>query len=173
MSAIAVRLIRRQIPLERVLELLLPVRVGAEGMALHRLARGVELEQLLGHVAHRLLDAGLGLFPGRAAEPVERGARGAGVALDQIEPLDRDEELVVAGVAELHELLRLDADLDALQADEHADAVIDVDDEIADLEVAEVGEEGARSPSAAAREPSALLRRRRSPPRAGGRPRAA
>ena len=96
MSAIAVRLIGRQLVVERVLELLLPVRVGAEGVTLHRLARGVELEQLLGHVAHGLLDAGLGLLPGRAAEPVERRARGAGVALDQVETLDRDEQLVVA-----------------------------------------------------------------------------
>ena len=46
-------LIRRQLVFERVLELLLPVRIGAERMARHRLARGVELEQLLRHVAHR------------------------------------------------------------------------------------------------------------------------
>ena len=32
------------------------------------------------------------------------------------------------------------ADADLLQADEHADAVIDVDDEIADLQIAQVGE---------------------------------
>src|SRR5690606_7757458 len=36
------------------------------------------------------------------------------------------------------------ADGDLLEADEHADAVVDVDDVIAHLEVAEVGEEGAR-----------------------------
>ena len=144
MSAIGRALIGRQLPLEGVLELLLPVRVGAEGVARHRLARGVELEQLLGHVAHRLLDARLGLLPGRAAEPVERRARGAGVLLDEIEPLDRDEELVFAGVAELHELLRLEADVDALQADEDADAVVDVDDEVADLQIAEVREERPR-----------------------------
>ena len=169
MSAIGVLLIGRQLPLERVLELLLPVRVGAEGVARHRLARGVELEQLLGHVAHRLLDARLGLLPGRAAELVERRPRRAGVLLDEIEPLDRDEELVLAGVAELHELLRLEADLDPLQADEHADAVVDVDDEVADLEIAEVGEERARSPSGGARAPAALPRRRRSRPRAAAR----
>ena len=144
-----VLLIGRQLPLERVLELLLPVRVGAEGVARHRLARGVELEQLLGHVAHRLLDARLGLLPRRAAEPVERRPRRAGVLLDEVEPLDRDEELVLAGVAELHELLRLEADVDPLQPDEHADPVVDVDDEVADLEVAEVGEERARRGSPA------------------------
>ena len=70
-----VLLVGRQLVLERVVELLLPVRVGAERVARHGLARGVELEQLLGHVAHRLLDARLGFLPGRAAEPVERRAR--------------------------------------------------------------------------------------------------
>ena len=98
-------LVRRQVVLERVVELLLPVRVGAERMAGHGLARRVELQQLLGHVAHGLLDARLGFFPGRAAELVERRRRAAGVLLDQIEPLERDEQLVLAGVAELHELL--------------------------------------------------------------------
>ncbi len=138
-----VPLIHGQFPFEGVFELLLPVRVRAERVTRDRLARGVELQQLLGHVAHRLLDAGLGLFPGRAAEPIEGGPRRAGVALHEVEPLHRDEELVLARVAELHELLRLEADVDPLEPDEHADAVIDVDDEVADLEVAEVGEEGA------------------------------
>ncbi len=137
-------LIRRQLPFEGVLEFLLPVGVGAEGVARHRLARGVELEQLLGHVAHRLLDARLGLLPRRAAEAIERRARGAGVLLHEIEPLDRDEQLVFAGVAELHELLRLEADVDALEADEETDAVIDVDDEVAGFQIAEVREERSR-----------------------------
>ena len=69
-----VALIDREVPLERVLELLLPVAVGAEGMARDRAAGGVELQQLLGHVAHLLLDARLRLLPGRPAELVERGA---------------------------------------------------------------------------------------------------
>ena len=139
-----VGLIDGQLPLERVLELLLPVRVRREGVSGHGLARGIELEQLLGHVAHGLLDAGLRLLPRRSAELVERGARRAGVLLDEIEPLDRDEELVLAGVAELHELLRRRSDVDALEADEHADAVVHVDDEIVDFQVAEVGEKRAR-----------------------------
>ena len=76
------------------------------------------------------------------------GRDGAGVLLDEIEPLDRDEELVLARVAELHELLRRRADVDALETDEHADAVVDVDDEIVDFQVAEIGEEraGGRPP---------------------------
>ena len=107
------------------------------------LARGVELEQLLGHVAHGLLDLGLGLLPGRAAEPIERRLRAAGVFLDQIEALDRHEQLRVAVIAQLEEFLHDVAagDGDLLEADELADAVIDVDDQIADLEIAQVGEE--------------------------------
>ena len=141
-------LIGRQLVLERVLELLLPVRIGAERVARHRLARGVELEQLLRHVAHRLLDPGLRPLPRGAAQPVERRPRRAGVLLDEIEPLDRHEQLVLAGVAQLEELLHAVADADLLQADEHADAVIDVDDEVADLQIAQVGEKrlGRRAP---------------------------
>ena len=50
-------LIDRQVPLERIVELPLPMRVRAERVARHGLARRVQLQQLLGHVAHRLLDA--------------------------------------------------------------------------------------------------------------------
>ena len=98
-------LVERQVVLERVFEFLLPVRVRAERVAGHGLARGVELEQLLGHVAHRLLDARLRALPRRAAEAIDRRLRRAGVLLDEIEPLDRHEQLVVAGVAQLEEFL--------------------------------------------------------------------
>ncbi len=54
------------------------------------------------------------------------------------------EELVFAGVAKLHELLRIEPDVDPLEADEVPDAVVDMDDEVAGLEVAEVGQERAR-----------------------------
>ena len=65
-------LIDRQLPLERVLEFLLPVAVWTERVARNRLARRIELQQLFGHVAHRLLDARLGLFPRCPAQFVER-----------------------------------------------------------------------------------------------------
>ena len=140
------RLIGRQRELERVLEFFLPVRVGAERVTGHGLARRIELEQLLGHVAHGLLDLGLGALPGGAAEPIERRLRAAGVFLDQVETLDRHEQLRVAEIAKLEELLHDVAagDGDLLEADELADAVIDVNDQIADLEVAQVGEECGR-----------------------------
>ena len=133
-------LVDGQVVLERVFEFLLPVRIGSERMARDRPARGVELQQLLGHVAHRLLDLGLRALPGRSAEAVDRRTRRAGVFLDQVEPLDRHEQLVVAGVAQLEELLHAVADANLLQADEHADAVVDVDDEVADLQIAKIGE---------------------------------
>ena len=106
MSAIAVCWSGGQLVFERVGELLLPVRVGTERVAGDGFARGVELQQLLGHVAHGLLDARLGLLPGRAAELVERRRGAAGVLLHEIEPFERHEQLVLVRVPQLHELLR-------------------------------------------------------------------
>ncbi len=143
MSADRGLLIGGQLPLEGVFELLLPVRVGAERMARHRFPCSVELEQLLRHIAHRLLDARFGFLPRRPTEPIERGPRRAGVHLNEIEPLDRDEQFVLARIPELHELLRISSDVDALEADEQPDAVIDVDDEVAGLQIAEIGKERA------------------------------
>ena len=136
-----VLLVDREIPLEGVIELALPVRIWAERVARHGLARGVELEQLFGHVAHGLLDARLGAFPGRAAELVERGLRGAAVLLDEVEPLDRNEQLVFAEVAQLHEFLHGVADADLSEPHEPADAVIDVHHQVLDFQVAQVREE--------------------------------
>ena len=111
------------------------MRVDAEGMPPERLAGSVELEQLLGHVAHRAPHAGLGALPRRAAQPVQRGVLGAGILLNQIEVLDRHEQLVPAGVAELHELVRAVIDGDPLETDELPDAVVDMDDVIAHFEI--------------------------------------
>ncbi len=144
-----VRLIDRELPLERILEFLLPVRIGRKGIARHRPARGVELEQLLGHVAHGFLHARLGLLPRRPAQAVERRARGTGVLLNEIEPLDRDEELVFSGVAQLHELLRRQANVDSLEADEHTDPVVHVHHEVVDLQVSEIRQKGSRGRSPA------------------------
>ena len=135
-------LVGRGVVLEGVFELPLPMAVGAERVAGHRLARGVELEQLFGHVAHGFADPALRALPRRAAQLVERRLAGAAVFLDQVEPLDGHEELVVAGVAELHELLRGVAHANLLQPDELADAVIDMDDVVAHFEIAKVREKG-------------------------------
>ena len=162
-------LVDGQVVGEGALELLLPMGVGGEGVARHRLARGVELQQLLRHVAHRLLDLGLGALPAGAAEAIERRPGAARVLLDQVEPLDRDEQLVLAVIAQLEELggVADAAAADLLEPDELADAVVDVDDEIADLQVAEVGEEGRRhralAPGRRAAAPLRTRRARRTP----------
>jgi hypothetical protein len=65
----------------------------------------------------------------------------------------------LAGVAEFHELLLVlaRAEADLLEADEPADAVVDVDDQIANLQVPEVGEECAVRRSAAFVRPAFLF----------------
>ena len=62
------------------------------------------------------------------------------VLLNEVQPLHRDEELVLAGIVELHELLSLETDFDPLQTHEYADAVIDVDNQVTRLQIAEIGE---------------------------------
>ena len=97
----------------------------------------------------------------RAAQPIERRLRAAGELLDEVEAFDRDEQLVVAVIAQLEKLLDdvADADRELLQADELADAVVDVNDVVADLEVAQIREEGRgqRSLAAGRRPPPFLL----------------
>ena len=152
MSAIAVAWSGVELVRKRAFELLLPMRVRRKRVAGDRAPLSVELEQLFGHVAHRLLDACLGLFPGGPAQTIERRPGPAGVLLNEIQPFNGNEELVVAVVANLEELLHVgrgpgDRAADGaqlLEADEFADAVIDMDDQVADLEIAQVGQERLR-----------------------------
>ena len=53
------------------------------------------------------------------------------VARQQFEILDRQEQPVAAGVVDFEAIVRRARRLDRLQADEAADAVVDMDDEIA------------------------------------------
>ena len=109
------------------------------------LAGGVELEKLLGHVPHGFFARGFSRAPTRRRYRGESrgGTRGARVFLDEIEPLDGGtNNLSLARIAQLEEFLHRVADADFLESGEAADAVIDVDDEVADLQVAQVGEEG-------------------------------
>ena len=87
-------LVRRLLEAERRLELALPRRIRPEGGPRRQLALGVELEQLLRHLAergaHRLLD----LPPRGAPEPVQlgRAVRRPHVLRDEVEPLHRQIE---------------------------------------------------------------------------------
>ena len=138
-------LVGRLRELESLLELLLPRRILGEGVPRRRRAARVELQELLGDVLDGLADRCLPLRPARSAELVEgrgRAVAAALVLLEQVEPLDRDEEPGVARVAQVDHLPRDAAVLDRHEAAEEADAVLAVDDEVPRLQVAQVGEEG-------------------------------
>ena len=117
---------------EARLHLRLPRRVGRVGNALDARPRGVELEQLVGEIRHRLPDALLRPEPLRPTELREVRVLGAAVAGDTVDLLDRDEDLVGAGEAQLEVVTVLAVGLVA--APEHplvaGNAVVDVDDEI-------------------------------------------
>src|SRR5690606_3137747 len=110
-----------------------------EGEARMRLSSRVEVEQLRGHLQELVADALLGLLPGGAAEPVETDVLGAGADefLDEAQLPDRQVELVVAGEVEDEEVGLHPVELHAPQAPVAAEAVVDVDAEIAFLQVAE------------------------------------
>ena len=99
----------------------------------HGLARGVELQQLLGHVAHGLLDLGLRALPRRAAEPVDRRRFAPVYFLHEISRSTGTEQLVAALARGARGLPAAVADADLLEPDECADAVVDVDDGVADF----------------------------------------
>ena len=142
-------------------------------MAGRRCPLRVERHELVGEVAHGLPDPALPPFPPRPAEAVERRRRPvarAGVFLDQVEPFDRDEELCVAGVAEVDHLADDARIVDPGEAHERAEAVVAVDDDVARPEVAEVGKKRLRR-RAPLRRPGARLAeevRRRDEKKAAG-----
>ncbi len=115
-------------------------------------------EQLLGHVAQRLLDAALGPLPGLPAEPVDarRVAVGAGIALDQVEAVHRHEEARVVRVLDAQELALDAAQLELDQAAVDPDAVVGVHQVVAGAQVPERLDGHALGPGGA---PAALLAR--------------
>ncbi len=125
------QLVQRFLVRERGLDLLLPRGVRRVSEAGRGGASGVDLEKLFGEVGDRALDPLLGAEPLRAAELGERRVLAARVAADAIDLLDRQEDLVGAGEAQLQVVALLTGGA----APEHpliaGDAVVDVDDEIA------------------------------------------
>ncbi len=110
--------------------------VDAVGRGQHRglmqRAHGGDLDQLLGDVADALLQSGFARLPGHAAKLVELNAGFVGaIAAQELDVLDRQIELVAALIDQLQAVMRLAVSLDGGKADETADAVIGMDDEIA------------------------------------------
>ena len=66
----------------------------------------------------------------------------ARISLHQVHPLDRHEKLRFLGIEEQHKLAAARAEIERLQATKTPDAMIDVDDKIADFQIAKVRKEG-------------------------------
>ena len=126
--------------LEGGLHLLLQGVVGAEGEALRGFALGVEGDEVLGDVLHLPLGLGFEHLPGVAAEAVElrRLALAAHIARDLVQAVDGDVEDVVVLVYQADELLALAVVGHLLETREAADAVVDMGDEVAGLELEEL-----------------------------------
>ncbi len=108
-----------------------------------RLPFSIKLQKFVGHVFHGLAHARLGLGPRLRTQVTERGLRAfrRAIFLNQVETRERDVEPRALGVFEQHELGVAIALIDFLQALILADAVFDVNDVVADLQVAEVRKE--------------------------------
>ena len=81
---------------ERVLELVLPRRVGTERVTGHRQTHGVEAHELAGHVAHGALDLGGRARPVGAAHAMHARGVAADVLRDHADRVGRHVELVAA-----------------------------------------------------------------------------
>ena len=107
-------------------------------------AGGVDVEQLRRHLEELLLHPRLAQREGLAAEAIEPdGLRGgAGELLDLAELRDRQVEAVGAVVGEDEEVALDPADLHLREPEVAGDPVLDVDDEVALVELAEPRREG-------------------------------
>ncbi len=104
-------------------------------------ARRVDVEQLGGHLEQLFLDPRLALLEGLALERVELDLLGVAsrVLLDLSQPPDRQVQPVLAGEVEQDEIGCKSAHVQAGETVVARDAVVDVHDQVAFLEVAEVG----------------------------------
>ena len=93
---------------------------------------GGDLDQLARDLADAVLELGLARLPAAAAQAVELdiGVIGA-VARQQLDILDRQEQFCLGGITQLKAIMRRARDIQRLQPDKPADAVLDMDHEIA------------------------------------------
>ena len=149
-------LIRRFVEGKRSFELPVPLPGPRERRRLQHLAHGVELHQLVGHVPQSAPDPLLGLLPAGTSEPVQSdllGGVGAGVALHPGQAVHRQVEPVLAGKLQQEEVLLVElrlcegagallaGDVQGDQPAEGADAVIQVNAEVALTQVGPAADE--------------------------------
>ena len=132
-----------------------------EGVAGQGLPLGVQLQQLLGHLARLGRDPPALLLPGLAAQLVQPGdvPGAAHVAADQPDPVDRHVD-AAAVVFEVQEVLRDPAHLQLLEAAVTPDPVLLVDRQVPLGDLAQVAQPG----RARGRRLAVDARARRSPP---------
>ncbi len=124
---------------EGVLQLALPLAVGAEGVPLAELALRVEAEQVAGQLLDGGARAALGALPvlRPQARELRHGVARADVARDAVELVDRHVQPVAVGVAQVEVLALGLADGAADQALVDRDAVLDVHHVVAVLQAAQ------------------------------------
>ena len=122
---------------ECLFQLALPDRVRREAEARRRLPGGVDLEQLLRQLGHRPADPSLGALPVSAAQLAEGGPGATRVAAYAADLVRRQEDLVLSGEVELQVLLDIAAVLALRHAGIAGDAVVDVDQQVAGLQLAD------------------------------------
>ncbi len=136
-------LIRRLLKFKRILKFLLPVRILGKGVTHSQPPLGIKRQELLGHIADRLLHARLARLPKIRPQPIElrRDSAQRLIFLNQIHARQRHVEPRIFGVAQQHEFARVSLDGDLPQPVKLPDAVIHVHYVIARLEIGEIAEE--------------------------------
>ena len=127
-----------------------------QARCLVQLPLGRDLDQLIGDLADAAFHARFARLPGAAAQPVEFDVGVfRSVTREQFHVLDRQEQLVPAGVMHFEAIVRRAGGLDRAQPDEPADTVVDVHDEVASRQTRHLGDEifGAARGAAWADEP--------------------
>ena len=112
-----------------------------QGRSFFQLPQCCDLDQFGGDLAQPLLQPRLARLPGDAAELVELSVTLVGAeARQELDVLDRQEQLVAASIDQLEAIMRRAQRRDGLQSGEAADAMIGVHDEIADRQARRFGQ---------------------------------
>ncbi len=136
------QLVVRLLIRERILELALRAVIRRESEALGVAALRVDLDELLGDVLDRFPGACLRLGPFRAAHAMQARhlALGADVFLQLADLVRRHVQLVIAAVFDMQVVAVDAADLERHDAEVFADAVIDMDDIVARLDLTKMAD---------------------------------